>query len=320
MSELPDDATRRVVKKVVKKTIVRPAAPGSIRPAAPARTPTAAAPAPASARQRARLSTPALPQTIQPVTPAAARPAARPAAPVGATARTTQWPADTEAAADTTVHAQTALIPDTQARVAPPAAAASVTTKRFPSLPKPDVRGRASNVGHGIGDAFSNGFHAVSDRVVDAWDWLLGLRLPYLSPVKGSAITGVIVGLVCVTIGRGFYALFSLLLGTQAGGGWGFLAFVFLSFVAFAVGELLLSAFGVPHARVVSILSVLLVLLVVLVFFIRLAAGVWAWPLIPLLFALGFVASSAAIAMATKEENLQRLPWEPTEESQVRTD
>jgi hypothetical protein len=176
-------------------------------------------------------------------------------------------------------------------------------------LPKPDIRGRASDLWHGIGDQFAA-----------AWDWFIGLRLPHLSPVRGSVVTGIVVGVMSVAIGWGFYELFSATLGTRAGGTWGFLAFVCLSFLAFIVGELLLSGFGVPHARVVSILSVLLVLLLVLVFFIKLAAGIWAWPLIPTLCALCFVASNAVMTIATKEENSQRLPWEPTDESQVKTD
>jgi hypothetical protein len=156
--------------------------------------------------------------------------------------------------------------------------------------------------------------------VEDAWDWLATIRLPHLSPVLGSAVTGVLVGVISVTIGWGFYEIFSATLGTQAGGKWGFLAFVFLSFVAYLIGELLLVGFGVPHGHVVSILSVLLVLLVVLVFFLDLAAGVWAWLLIPVLFALAFVASSAVMAAAAKEKNPQRLPWEPVDESQVKRD
>jgi hypothetical protein len=190
----------------------------------------------------------------------------------------------------------------------------------LPSLPRPDIRGHASDLGHGIRDRFGDGVDAVRHRIVDGWEWLIGLRLPHLSPVRGSVIAGVIVGLLSVTIGWGFYQLFSATLGTRAGGGWGFLAFVSLSFVAFILGELLLSGFGVPHARVVSILSVLLVLLLVLVFFIKLAAGIWAWLLIPALCAACFVASNTVMTAATKEENPQRLPWEPTDKSQVRID
>jgi hypothetical protein len=160
----------------------------------------------------------------------------------------------------------------------------------------------------------------VRHRFEDAWDWVLSIRLPHLAPVPGSAITGAVVGVLSVTIGWGFYEVFSATLGTRAGGKWGFLAFVFLSFVAYLIGEVLLAAFGVPHARVVSILSVLLVLLLVLVFFLDLAAGIWAWMLIPFLFSLAFVVSSAVMEAAAKEKNPQRLPWEPVDESQVKRD
>jgi len=65
---------------------------------------------------------------------------------------------------------------------------------------------------------------------------------------------------------------------------------------------------------------VLLVLLAVLVFFINLAAGIWAWLLIPVLGSFAFAGSSVLMEAISREENAQRLPWEPTEESQVRTD
>ena len=64
----------------------------------------------------------------------------------------------------------------------------------------------------------------------------------------------------------------------------------------------------------------LLVLLFVLVFFIELAAGIWAWLLIPALTVLAFVTSSAVMAAAAKEQNPQRLPWEPVDETQVNRD
>jgi hypothetical protein len=176
-------------------------------------------------------------------------------------------------------------------------------------LPRPDIGGH-------LHDALLGVLH----RFEDAWDWLINLRLPHLSPLRGSAIAGLLVGVVSVAIGWGFYNLFSATLGTQAGGRWGFVAFVFLSFVAFVIGELLVAGFGVPHAGVVSMLSVLIVLLLILVFFIDLAAGVWAWLLIPMLAALAFAASSALMEAISREENAQRLPWEPTEESQVNRD
>ena len=206
-----------------------------------------------------------------------------------------------------------------------PVATAPEPRRRRPSLPtislpRPDVRGRASDLGHGVGHRVHDGLVGVRHRFEDGWDWLVTLRLPHLSPVRGSTITGLVVGVFTVAVGWGFYEIFSATLGTRAGGGWGFLAFVFLSFVAFVIGELLLAGFGVPHARVVSILSVLLVLLFVLVFFLDLAAGIWAWLLVPALTVLAFVTSSAVMAAAAKEQNPQRLPWEPVDETQVNRD
>jgi len=190
----------------------------------------------------------------------------------------------------------------------------------LPSLPRPDIGGGLSRARYAVTDRIHDAFAAVGDRVADGWHWLIHLRLPHLSPLRGSALTGVLVGLLSVAFGWGFYLLFSATRGTSAGGGWGFLAIVFVAFIAFIAGELLLSGFGVPLARVISILSILLALLIVLIFFVKLVAGVWAWLIIPAVTSLAFIASSAIMPIASQEKNTQRLPWEPTSESQVNLD
>ena len=294
MTEQPDDSPRRVVKKVVKKTVVRPVSPGPVTSAGSSSGRLASPP---PRHPPARLATPARAQGRRSTAPSVATPASvSPVKPAPAAAT------------------KPAVVP---ASVQPAARRPGVPSL---SLPRPRIRVRVGNVRHAVGDRVRDGLAGIRHRFEDAWDWLLSLRLPHLSPLRGSAITGVVVGLLSVVIGWGFYEIFSATLGTQAGGGWGFLAFVFLSFVAFIVGELLLAGFAVPHARVVSILSVLLVLLVVLLFFIELAAGIWAWLLVPVLTSLAFIASSWMMAAAAKEQNPQRLPWEPVDESQVKRD
>ena len=280
MTEQPDNPPRRIVKKVVKKTVVRPGVPSVPRSAGPVGGRSVTTPvtsASSTHRGPARLTTPGRPQASRSVTPTAGAARAR----------------------------------NVSRTSAPPTPVSTPQTAAAPRrrLPRPDIGGR-----------LRGGVAGIRHRIEGAWDWLVTLRLPHLSPVRGSAITGVLVGVLSVTIGWGFYELFSATLGTQAGGAWGFFAFVFLSFVAFISGELLLAGFGVPHPRVVSVLSVLLVLLLVLVFFLDLAAGVWAWLLIPALMALAFVASSAVMAAAAREQNPQRLPWEPVDETQVKRD
>lgn len=196
----------------------------------------------------------------------------------------------------------------------------SIGMPSLPSLPHPDIGGGLSRARHAVTDRVEDAFFAVIDSIADGWHWLIHLRLPHLSPLRGSAITGTLVGLLSVLFGWGFYLLFSATRGTSAGGGWGFLAIVFVAFVAFIAGELLLSGFGVPLARVISILSILLALLVVLVFFVKLVAGLWAWLIIPAVTSLAFVASSVLMRVASQEKNDQRLPWEPTSESHINLD
>jgi hypothetical protein len=193
-----------------------------------------------------------------------------------------------------------------------------------PSMPRPDVRGRADGVRdsardafHGVGDWFARIFHRIIDTIADAWHWFTGLRLPHLPPLKGSAITGAVVGFLAVGLGWCFYQLFSATLGTQAGGRWGFLALVFVGFVGFIVGELMLAGFGVPHGRSISILSVLLVFLAILLFFLELAAGIWAVLIVPTLCIIAYIASCSMMLLAGNQENDQRIPWEPTDDSTV---
>ena len=321
MSQEPDDATRRVVKKVVKKTVVRPLAP--TQPAANANAGTGTSPA---ARNPRRLRTPRLatPTRVPAARPSAPAPSATPAPAPAARSATPASPPP-EASATTAPIVAAPAIETTEAKPAK-ARGWRPSLPSLPSLPKRKRRakheggGRLRRVRYAITDPIVDGFAWVGDVIIDGWHWLIGLRLPHVSPSRGSAITGALVGLESVALGWGFYQLFSATRGTQAGGGWGFLALVFVAFVAFITGELLLSGFGVPLARVVSILSILVVLLMVLVFFIKLAAGMWAWLLIPALSAAAFVTSNMVMQIASQEQNEQRLPWEPTDESQVNLD
>jgi len=338
MTQEPDDANRRVVKKVVKKTVVRPISATSIQRADQPNGQGAAGPSALKNPRRlrpARLATP----TRTPNRDAARATAPAPApAPVPVTtpapAPEIRVPPIAPSAPAPEVVAEPARATPAKARKAPkpPRATKAPKVKKAPKEKKPrkekvarerrplNLGGHLADAGYAVLDRIRDGFAWVGDLIADGWHWLVRLRLPHLSPARGSAASGALVGFLSVALGWGFYQLFSATRGTQAGGGWGFLALVFVAFVAFIAGELLLSGFGVPLPRVVSILSILLILLLVLVFFIKLAAGMWAWLLIPALSALCFVASTTAMQIASQEKNDQRLPWEPTSESHVNLD
>ncbi|HJR89251.1 MAG TPA: hypothetical protein VJ782_03720, partial [Aeromicrobium sp.] len=94
MSEQPDNAPRRVVRKVVKKTVVRPVAPSSPRSAGPlgGRPASTAVTGATSTRGTARLTTPARAKgshALKPVAPSATTPRITP----GLTAATSPQPA-----------------------------------------------------------------------------------------------------------------------------------------------------------------------------------------------------------------------------------
>lgn len=300
---------KRVVKKVVKRTVSPPTPPTAPTPERPLRA--------------ARLATRARPADRRPSPPVAAPrrpdPTARPTpspASVATTTRTVEPPADLTAASAAPKRSFKPTMPTLRK-----------PTLHKPHLPTPDIRGGidsardgARRAVHAVVDAIAGVFHAILGAIADAWHWLIGLRLPHLSPVRGAAVTGLIVGLMSVGLGRAFYALFTVTLGTTAGGRWGFLAVVFIAFVAFIVGELLLSGFGVPHGRSISILSLFLVLLAILVFFLDLSSGIWAALIVPILAVLAYVISAGVITIAAAEKNDQRLPWEPMTEEHVDVD
>ncbi|HSI26444.1 MAG TPA: hypothetical protein VK948_03465, partial [Aeromicrobium sp.] len=80
-----------------------------------------------------------------------------------------------------------------------------------PSLPGPDLRGGVATVG----DVFIGFWHFIIDTIVDSWHWLAGVRLPIVSPMRASVITGLLVGYLAVGLGWGFYEVFRATLGTS---------------------------------------------------------------------------------------------------------
>jgi hypothetical protein len=270
MVEQHSDPPKRVVKKVVKRTVVRETPSPPERTARTARLST-----------RTRLEPPRRPS---PPVAAPRKPAARKAAPRTATPRTAKQPR------------------------------LSMPSIKRPSINRPssapDIRGR-------VGDFFIGIWHFVIDTIADSWHWLAGVRLPILSPLRASVITGLLVGCLAVGLGWGFYQVFRATLGTSAGGRWGFLALVFVGFLVFITGELLLAGFGVAHARAISILAVLMVFVLIMLLFIDLASGIWAIALVPALCVAAYSAACTAMVLAGAEPNAQRIPWEPTDDSTV---
>ena len=186
------------------------------------------------------------------------------------------------------------------------AKASSRPTIRIPTPPRRPGAGLASRArlaGSRVSERASDVTYATTTAVRQGLRRVRDARLPHLPPLRAAAITGVVVGLLAVTLGYLSYELFSATRGTSAGGGWGALVLVVVAFVVFAVGELMLGAFGVDHGRFISSMSVMLVLVLVLTFFLELAAGPIAWILFPVLGVIAFMASCRVMMIAADEPN-----------------
>jgi len=169
------------------------------------------------------------------------------------------------------------------------------------------TRERLGSAGSGI----AGGFGRLRDAVTGAFWWaadgVRGWRLPRWDAVPAALATGVVTGLVSVLLGLGALQLFTWLRGVASGGGtWGSLTFVVVGFMAFVVGELLLSGFGVASPRLTSFLGVVITIVAILGLFLDESDTRMALLVVPAVAATAFTLAhwlmSAAEAGAESEE------------------
>jgi hypothetical protein len=151
------------------------------------------------------------------------------------------------------------------------------------------VTSKGSNAASGVAGAVRSASSRAADAVSDAFFSLRTWRMPHWSPLPASIFTGVVVGLISVGLGLASKSLFNELRGVSAGGGrWGSLTFVVVAFVAFVLGELLLSGFGIAQARLTSFLGVVLTIVAMLGLFLGLADTVWAALIVPVVAVISY--------------------------------
>ena len=93
--------------------------------------------------------------------------------------------------------------------------------------------------------------------------------------------------------------------GVSSGGGrWGSLTFVVVTFVAFALGELLLTAFGSSQARLTSFLGAVLTIVAILGLFLGLADTQWALIIVPTLGAISYAIANGLLNLAEDSPTL----------------
>ena len=259
------DPPKKVVKRVVKKAVVQPPAMRYGRPAAPPRS---------------------VPGTSRPAAPKV-QPADRAAGPT---------------VAPTTVADHVEPVPS------PPVSVDTIEAKRSPvkrpQLTAPSIdlgplRDRTAQAASRVAGTTRSLSRTSADFAIDRWYDLRAWWLPTIEPMRASAITGLLMGLLAVGLGVGALAIFSQVRGVASGGGtWGSLTFVVVAFVAFALGERLLAGFGAPMPRLTSFLGITLTLVALLGLFLGSADSTYALVVVPLVTAVGFLAAHWLLALA----------------------
>lgn len=186
---------------------------------------------------------------------------------------------------------------------APKAKADTAPRKPAPKTPRPKiavaskvkgaqkaVASRSTTAASGVAGAIKSGSTRVGESISDGFYRIRTWRMPQWSPLPAAVFTGAAVGIIAVGLGLASKVLFNELRGVSAGGGrWGSLTFVVVAFVAFVLGELLLSGFGIAQARLTSFLGVVLTIVAMLGLFLGLADTAWGLLIVPIVAVVSYV-------------------------------
>lgn len=158
---------------------------------------------------------------------------------------------------------------------------------------------RTTSAASTIGARAGQAGRATGRFTADRWTGVRAWRIPQLEPIRATLITGFIAGLLSVALGVIALRVFTAVRGVASGGGtWGSLAFVVVTFIAFVVGERLLSAFGTPMPRLTSFLGILLTIITILGVLLGLADSRYGIFIVPALTAAAFFAANRLLALA----------------------
>lgn len=205
--------------------------------------------------------------------------------------------------------------PKAKAKTAAPKATTAKPSSR-PARPKFEigdkVKGaqkviskRGSSAASGVAGAVRSATRSTGSTVASRARAVRAWRIPHWDPLPASIFTGAVSGLVAVGLGLAALAVFTQVRGVAGGGGrWGSLTFVVVAFVAFVVGELLLSAFGSAQARLTSFLGVVLTIVAMLGLFLGIADSGWGLLVVPALGAIAYAVSYALLHLAESSSTL----------------
>lgn len=266
-----DEQPKKVVRRVVKRTVVRP-----VSDVGRDERPKVAAPGRPSAPRTRTVTNPATGRTIT----LGGRPADR-----------TSTPGNATPAARTSPRGKPAPIP-----------AKPTVVRRSPRDVLDDWRLAVADRSAGAGRAARSGSVAVGAGVRTVGRRVLGVRLPHWPGVRGVVATAVVTGLAVVGLGAATLELFDRLFGVKSGGAWGVLAFALIAVAAFVVSRTVLGWFGHPNAVVTAALAQLFGVVLLLILLPTEAQSLWSLLIVPSVSVASHLAAHGGVLLAEAED------------------
>lgn len=282
LEHVNDEQPKKVVRRVVKRTVVRP-----VSDVGRDERPKVAAPGRDSAPRTRTVTNPSTGRTVT----LGGRPADRGAA------ATTPRPA-----ARTTPRSTPAPVP-----------AKPKVARRNPRDVLDDWRLAVTDRSAGAGRVIRSGTGAVGTGVRTVGRRVLGVRLPHWPDVRGVLATAVVTGLVVVGLGAATLEVFDRIFGVKSGGAWGVLAFALIAVAAFAVSRTVLRWFGHPSAVVTAALAQLFGVVLLLILLPTNAQSLWSLLIVPAVSVASHLAAHGGVLLAEAEDSR-----DPSDEAEAR--
>lgn len=271
LERVNDEQPKKVVRRVVKRTVVRP-----VSDVGRDERPKVAAPARTSAPRTRTVTNPATGRTVTLGGPPAAR---------------ETGPAKKGPVARTASRGKPTPIP-----------AKPKVVRRSPRDVLDDWRLAVADRSTGAGRAVRNGSVAVGTGVRTVGRRALGVRLPHWPDVRGVLVTAVATGLAVVGLGAAALELFDRIFGVKSGGAWGVLAFALIAVMAFVVSRTVLGWFGHPNAVVTAALAQLFGVVLLLILLPTEAQSLWSLLIVPAVSVASHLAAHGGILLAEAED------------------
>ncbi|GAA1748766.1 hypothetical protein [Aeromicrobium alkaliterrae] len=179
---------------------------------------------------------------------------------------------------------------------------APVTPRRSPRDVLDDWRLATSERTVGAARSVRSGAGALGTGARSGGRRVLSVRLPHWPDVRGVLVTALVTGLVVVGLGAATLALFKQLFGVKSGAAWGVLAFAVIALVAFAVSRTVLRWFGHPSATAIAGLAQLIGIVLLLILLPTSAQSLWSLLIVPSVAIASHLAGYGGVRLAEAEE------------------